>query len=81
MATKVLHRLKDALLFFVSCYVILWFLVYSVVQDFDYGQLLHFMQLSWYGGVDLPGFIQLFSLSISSLFTLVFQFVLSLPKQ
>jgi hypothetical protein len=81
MTAKLLQTLKGAFLFFVVCYLALWLIVYSALQDFDYSQLFRFMQDAWYGDVEVPAFIQAFALSVSALFTLVFLFVISLQRR
>ncbi len=81
MTARVLQMLKGASLVFLSCYFLLWLVVYSVFEGFDYSRLLLFMQDAWHGGFDVPTFIQEFALSVSSMFTLAFLLILLLPRR
>ena len=81
MAAKLLGILWGAFLFFVSCYLSLWLVAYSVFQDFDYSQLLKYIAYAWHGGFEIPSFIQMFSLSVSCILTPVFVFVLLLDQR
>lgn len=81
MTARVLQMLKDASLFFLFSYLMLWLVVYSVLEGFDYSRMLRFMQDAWLGGFDIPSFIQAFALSVSSMFTAAFLLILLLPRR
>ena len=81
MTARFLQTLKGAFLFFLFCYLLLWLFVYSVFEGFDYSRLFRFMKEAWYGGFDIPTFIQSFALSVSALCTAAFVLILLLPKR
>lgn len=50
---------------FAVFYVLVWFVVYSVLMEFDYRYMPEYFRLGWRGGGELPAIIQLASIAIS----------------
>lgn len=52
-------------------YLMIWFVTYSVVMDFDYGHVMEYLLLGWSGGGEVQSTIQLVSLLATALATVV----------
>lgn len=48
----------------ILCYLVLWFVTYSLVMSFDYKYLLKYFYLSWTSPGEIPAFIQFVSISV-----------------
>lgn len=62
---------RTVLLTWFVFYAASWFLIYSVVMEFDYRFFFSYLRLAWIGGLELPSFIQFAALASSVLFTAI----------
>jgi hypothetical protein len=83
MTTK--SRLTDIAwktgLFLAGSYLVAWIAVYAWIMEFDFGYAAEYFRLSWIGGLEIPGLIQLASVAISLLLTAGFLLLLVLRRQ
>jgi len=79
------NRLTDiawkAGLFLASSYLVAWAAVYAWIMEFDFDYVAEYFRLSWTGGFEIPGVIQLASVAISLLLTAGFLLLLVFRRQ
>jgi hypothetical protein len=68
-------------LFLAGSYLVAWIAVYAWIMEFDFGYVAEYLRLSWTGGFEIPGVIQLASVTISLLLTAGFVLLLVVRRQ
>lgn len=56
----------------IGLYLFLWTVVYSVLMKFDFNYYWDYLWLSWISPGEIPAYIQMYSVSLTVFFVLVF---------
>ena len=60
-------KMLRPLLLLLATYLVAWFVLFSILTEFDYPYLLRYFAYAWSGGFELPAFIQLGAIAVTAL--------------
>lgn len=75
-----LHTFSKALVTFGLTYLLCWVFTYAFIMDFDFRFIRSYFLLTWSGGLELPGYIQVISVIATIIIAPVLLFFLYIRK-